>query len=137
MDSGRGRLTVFERRRARSLAYLNGGIWAAGNGLTSSVLVIYLAMEYDVPGMGLGISLILAAPRLAGLLRLAAPALIRRVGDRKRFCLAAYLASGLVLMGLPAVAAPGTLPSAAASLAALVALWCVYHLFEYLGTVAL
>jgi len=131
------RLSVFHRRRARGLAYWNGGIWAAGNGLTSSMLVVYLAMEHDVPGIGLGISLILAAPRLAGLLRLAAPAMIGRLADRKRFCLGAYLASGLVLLGLPTATAPKTIPSAAGSLAALVVLWCVYHLLEYLGTVAL
>jgi len=131
------RLSVWRRRRARRLAYANGGVWAIGNGLASSMLVVYLAMEYDVPGMGLGIALILAAPQLAGLLRLAAPALIAQLGGRKRFCLAAYLLSGLVLLGLPLVAAPGVLPSPAASLAALVGLWCVYHLLEYLGTVAL
>jgi len=131
------RLTVLQRRRARWLACANGGLWAAGNGLTSSMLVVYLAMEYDVPGFGLAISLILAAPRLAGALRLAAPALIGRLADRKRFCLASYLASGLVLLWLPAAAAPGVLPSATASVGSLVLLWCVYHLFEYLGTVAL
>ncbi len=130
-------LAVFEHRRARRLAYWNGGVWALGNGLTSTMLVVYLAMEFDVPGIGLGISLILAAPRLAGLLRLAAPALIGRLADRKRFCLGAFLASALVLFALPPVVAPGLLPSTAASLAALVALWCVYHLLQYLATVAL
>ena len=135
--SGRRDLTVWQRRRARRLAYLNGGIWAAGNGLVSSMLVVYLAMEYDVPGFGLAISLILAAPRLAGLLRLAAPAMIGRLADRKPFCLVCYLLSGVVLLGLPLATAPGVLPSAGLSLAALVVLWCVYHLLEYLGTVAL
>ena len=55
------------------------------------MLVVYLAMEFDVPGIGLGISLILAAPQLAGMLQLGAPPLIGRLADRKRFCLAAYL----------------------------------------------
>jgi MFS family permease len=130
-------LPVFQRRRARRRAYWNGAIWAIGNGLTSSTLVIYLAMELGVPGMGLGIGMIKAAPRIAGLLRLAAPALIAGFGSRKGFCLGAYLASGVVLLGLPLAAAPGWLPSPLASLAALVLLWCVYHLLEYLGTVAL
>lgn len=131
------RLPFFARRRARRLAYWNGGVWAVGNGLASTTLVLYMAMELEVPGIGLGISLILAAPRLAGLLRLAAPAMIGRLVDRKRFCLAGYLASAVVLLGLPLAAAPGWLPSPRASLAALVGLWCVYHLLEYLATVAL
>ncbi len=94
-------------------------------------------MEFDVPGIGLGISLILAAPQLAGLLQLGAPPLIGRLVDRKRFCLAAYLLSALVLAALPWVAVPGRLPSAAMSLFALVALWCAYQVLEYLGAVAL
>jgi MFS family permease len=130
-------LSLLERRRARRLAYWNGAIWALGNGLTSSMLILYLAMEFKVPGMGLAISLILAAPQLAGLLRLGAPPVIGRLVERKRFCLAAYLLSALVLAGLPLAAAPGRLPSPAFSLAVLVVLWCVYQVLEYLGTVAL
>lgn len=131
------RPTVCQRRRARRLAYWNGGAWAMGNGLASTTLVLYLAMELDVPGIGLAISLILAAPRLAGLLRLAAPALIARMGSRKWFCLGAYLLSALVLSGLPVVAAGYGALSLRQALAALVVLWCSYHLLEYLGTVAL
>ena len=119
------------------MAYWNGAIWAIGNGLASTTLVIYLALELGAGRIGLGISLIVAAPRIAGLLRLAAPALIGRLTDRRRFCLGAYLLGSLVLFGLPLAAAPGCLPSAGASLAALVVLWCLYHLLEYLGTVAL
>jgi len=130
-------LAVFQRRRARRLAYWNGGIWAIGNGLTSTTLVIYLAEQLDAPRIGLGISLILAARHIVGLLRLGTPAMIGRLADRKRFCLGAYLLSALVLFGLPLAAAPGFLPSPGASLAALVILWCLYHLLEYLGTVAL
>lgn len=130
-------LVVFQRRRARRLAYWNGAVWAVGNGLTSTTLVIYLAFELNVPRIGLGIGLIVAAPQIAGLLRLGAPALIGRLTDRKRFCLGAYLLSALVLLGLPFLAAPGCLPSAGASLTALVTFWCVYHLLEYLGTIAL
>ena len=131
------RLAVCQRHRARRLAYWNAALWAIGNGLTSSTLVIYLALELGVPGVGLGVGLIKAAPQIAGLLRLGTPALIARLGDRKRFCLTTYLLSGLVLLGLPLAAAPGWLSSKTASLAALVALWCLYHLLEYLGTVAL
>lgn len=130
-------LPIFKRRRARRLAYFNGGVWAIGNGLTSTMLVVYLAMEFDVPGIGLGISLILAAPRLAGMLRLVAPAMIGRLAGRKRFCIGAFLLSALTLWGLPLVVAPGWLPSPGASVAALVGLWCLYHLLQYLATVAL
>jgi MFS family permease len=130
-------LAVCQRRRARRLAYWNGAIWAIGNGLSSTTLVIYLAEQLDAPRIGLGISLILAARHVVGLLRLGTPALIGRLADRKRFCLGAYLLSALVLFGLPLAAAPGALPSAGASLAALVVLWCLYHLLEYLGTIAL
>ena len=130
-------LPVVARRRARRLAYQNGGIWAIGNGLASTMLVLYLAMEYDVPGVGLSISLILAAPRIVGLLRLVAPALIGRLASRKGFCVGGFLLSALVLFGLPAAVMPGVLPSRRASLTALVVLWCVYHLLQYLATVAL
>lgn len=130
-------LAVFHRRRAMQLAYWNGAIWSIGNGLASSLLILYLAMELDVPGIGLGISLILASPQLIGLLRLGVPALIGRMASRKQFCLTAYLLSGVVIATLPMAAAPGRLPTAAASLTALVALWCVYQLLEYLGTIAL
>ena len=128
---------IARRRRAVQLAYWNGALWAVGNGLANSMLVVYLAMEYDVAGLGLGISLILAAPHLIGLLRMSVPALIGRLADRKRFCLGAYAASAVVLCALPIASAPGILPHAAASLAALVGLWCLYQLLEYLGTVAL
>ena len=75
-------LSISQRRRARNLAYLNGGLWAIGNGLTSSTLVIYLALELGAPRIGLGISLILAARHLVGILRLGTPLLIGRIADR-------------------------------------------------------
>jgi len=130
-------LTVSQRRRAMRCAYWNGGIWAIGNGLASTTLVIYLAMELGARQIGLGIGLILAIRHVVGLLRLGAPAVIGRWVDRKRFCLVNFLASTLVLLLLPSVATPGRLPSAEASLAALVVLWCVYHVLQYLGMVAL
>ena len=136
-DQGDKPLAVVDRRRAMRLAYLNGAIWALGNGLTNSTLVIFLAMQLKVPGIGLGISLILAAPQLAGLLRLAAPPIIGRLVQRKQFCIGAYMLSAIVLACLPMVAAPGRLASPAMSLAALVGMWCLYQLLEYLGTVAL
>ena len=66
-------LAVTDRRRAMRLVNWNGALWAAGNGLVGTMPIVYLAMEFHVRAIGLGISLILAAPHLAGLLRLAAP----------------------------------------------------------------
>src|SRR5574340_824053 len=130
-------LTILDLRRARRLAYWNAALWAVGQGLCSTTLVIYLALALGVPRVGLGISLILAARYIVGVLRLGGPAMIGRLADRKRFCLATYLASAVLLLGLPLAAAPGLLPSPGESLAAMVVLWCAYHLLEYLGTVAL
>jgi len=130
-------LAVFQRRRARRLAYWNGAIWAIGNGLASTTLVVYLAMELGAGKIGLGISLILAARHILGVLRLSAPPMIGRLADRKRFCLASFLLGTLMLLALPWAAVPGRLPTVGASLAALVGLWCVYHLLQYLGTIAL
>jgi predicted MFS family arabinose efflux permease len=57
--------------------------------------VVYLAQELGAKKIGLGIGLILAARHVVGLLRLGAPVVIGRLIDRKRFCLAAYLANGI------------------------------------------
>ncbi len=130
-------LAVFLRRRARRLAYWNGAVWGIGNGLASTTLVIYLALDLGAGRIGLGIALILAARHVVGLLRLGAPAMIGRLVDRKRFCLASFLLGTMLLLSLPWIAAPGNLPSPGASLAALVVLWCAYHLLQYLGMIAL
>jgi MFS family permease len=130
-------LSIAVRRRAWRLAYLNGGLWAVGNGLASSTLVVYLALQLGAPNVGLGISLILAARHLVGVLRMGAPLLIGRIADRKTFCLGAFLLSALLLFSLPLLAAPGVLTTAGMSLGALVALWTLYHLLQYLGTIAL
>jgi len=130
-------LTVRERRQARSLLYRSAVLYAISTGLTSSTLVIYLIFGLSAPRIALGVALIKAAPNLAGLLRLVTPALIQRLGDRKRFCTGAYVLSGLVLLVLPLAAVPGWLPSASKSLLAVVLLWCAYHVLEYLGSVAL
>ena len=118
-------------------SYLNAGLWGCGNGLVSTTLVIYLANELGAKRLGLGIAFVLAAPGLVGVLRMVAPALIGRLAARKTFCIVCYSASAVLLLSLPFLAAPGTMPSPEVSLAALVGLWCVYHLLQYLGTIAL
>ncbi|MCE5267442.1 MAG: hypothetical protein LLG00_06110 [Planctomycetaceae bacterium] len=119
------------------MAIWNGAIWAIGNGLASTTLIIYLAKGLHASRLGLNVGLILAAPQVVGLLRLAAPAMIGRRGDRKRFCIAAFLGAAMLLALLPWTCMPGLLPSPRWSLATLIALWCLYHLMQYLGTVAL
>jgi MFS family permease len=122
-------------RRAMRLANANAALWAVGNGLVSTLLVIYLAN--DLGATGVAVSLILAAPRFAGLLRLAVPALIRRVENRKAVCNLAFLASTVVLLTVPAVAVLHVPAAARVGLPILVAAWCGYHLLEYVGGVAL
>lgn len=123
--------------QARWPADWNAALWALGNGLVNSTLVVYLVLSLEPDAAGLGVSLILAAPQLVGLGRLAAARFALAGATRKRFCLLMYLASGLVLAALPALAvARDRLPPYAA-LAGVVAVWCLYHLLEYLATVAL
>jgi Na+/melibiose symporter-like transporter len=117
------------------LASANAGLWAVGNGLVSTQLVVFLATELGA--RGLTISLILAAPRFAGLLRLGVPAVIARLRRRKTICLAAYLASSATLCTVPLVAPAQRYLTGERALGLLIAAWCVYHLFEYVGTVAL
>jgi MFS family permease len=131
------RPTVRRRHQARNWLYGHAVLYAISTGLTSSTLVIYLIFGLNAPRIALGVALIKAAPNLAGLLRLATPALIERLGDRKRFCVGTYVVSGLVLLALPLAAVPGWIPSASKSLWAIVLLWCAYHVLEYLGAVAL
>lgn len=117
------------------LANANAGLWAVGNGLISTTLVVYLAL--DLGAAGLAISFILSAPRFAGLLRLGVPALIARLRRRKGVCIGAYLTSAVLLCAVPLIAASDQMFSGARGIAALVVIWCIYHLLEYVGTVSL
>jgi MFS family permease len=123
------------RRLGIRCLYGNAVVWGLGNGLVSSSLVVYLASFYGAKG--LAISLILAAPRLIGVLRLATPLLMSWIGNRRRFTVICFLASAGFLLALPLVSAPKVLPSPEASLAAVVLLWSCYHFCEFLGTIAL
>src|SRR4051812_19580055 len=116
-------------------ANANAALWAIGNGLVSTLLVIYLAS--DLGAKGLAVSLVLAAPRFAGLLRLGVPALMGRLAGRKSLCMTAYVVSSLVLCGVPVVAALHDRISPDTAVAAFVFAWCAYHVTEYVGTVAL
>lgn len=49
----------------------NGVLWAIGNALTTANFILFLGR--DLGAAGLGLSLLLALPNLAGILRLFAP----------------------------------------------------------------
>lgn len=122
-------------RQAMHLANANALLWAVGNGLVATTLVIYLAAELGAEGIV--VSCILAAPRFAGLLRLATPLVVRNGDQRKRICIRGYLASSAILFVLPMLATPFGATSPTSGMVALVGCWCVYHLFEYIATIAL
>lgn len=128
-------LNDYDIRRSMSLANANAALWAVGNGLVATQLVIYLAA--DLGATGLAISMILAAPRFAGLLRLGVPALMARLAARKALCLASYALSAAILCAVPAAVLVQRQSSAGAAIAVLVAAWCSYHVAEYAGTVTL
>ncbi len=122
-------------RHGMAMANLNAGLWAIGNGLVSTLLVIYLAA--DLGATGLALSFILAAPRFAGLLRLGVPALMARLVARKRLCIVSYALSAVVLCVVPVAAVLQGRVSNGVAIGVLVAAWCLYHLAEYVGTVTL
>ena len=123
------------RRRDIALSYANAGLWGVGNGLVGSSLVVYFARSLGAAG--LGISLIVASPQLVGVLRLLAPLLLDRLGNRRAFCLVTFLSSAAILGLLPWLAWPGVLPGTRPSLAVVIGLWSLYHLAEFFGVVAL
>jgi MFS family permease len=128
-------LSDYDIRRSMSLANANAALWAVGNGLVATQLVIYLAA--DLGATGLAVSMILAAPRFAGLLRLGVPALMARLAARKALCIAAYVLSAVILCAVPAAVLIQRQFSAGAAIGVLVAAWCCYHVAEYAGTVTL
>jgi Na+/melibiose symporter-like transporter len=132
-NSREGALSRAALRRAIRLAYANAAVWAIGNGLVSSTLILYLAVS--VGARNFQSAVIFAAPPLAGLMRLFVPAILARFRNRKIFCITAYVASALVLSLVPLAAA--MLPVGTHAPVALVSAWCGYHLLEYWGTVAL
>ena len=119
------------------MAYLNGGIWALGNGMVSTTLILYLALDrFDSRSIGLGIGLLLALPKVIGTLRLVAPPMIGRLARKKEFCLGAYMLSALTLLTLVPITV-GAFSEGPTALAMLIAVWGVFHLLEYMGTIAL
>lgn len=123
-------------RRIVRLSYLAAVVWAAGNALTGTVLISYLAQEFGATGRDIG--RLLAAPALVGLLRLFTPRLAAAVGGVKPLCLATSTLSYLLLFGIPWLAWTD-LPDGdrTSALRNLVVVYCVSQLLEQVGTVAL
>lgn len=124
-----------DRRRAISAASANATIWAFGNGVVSTSLITFLALELGASSAL--VAIILAAPQLAGALRWFAPQILAGFRGHRLPCTLFYFASAMLLLLLPATSWPGVLPNRSLSLAALAACWCLYHLCEYLGTICL
>lgn len=138
--------TIIENRGARRSLYRNAFLWGLGNGLFSTSLIVYLLRDLCASQPSTAVSAtiawVIAAPRIAGVLRLFVPALIDRWGNRKRFCVFHYALASLILAGIPLL-----LPSFVRQaheigqnemvLAMLVLFWCFYHLVEYFGTISL
>ena len=101
------KLPISQKRTARREAYHNAGIWSLGNGLAGTLVVIHFAYELDAHRIGLGISLILAAPQLIGVLRLFTPLISGRLVSRKLFCVCTFLIAAVLLALLPVLAKPG------------------------------
>lgn len=93
------------QRRTLRLLIWQGILWFLGNALTSGTLVSYLFQ--DLGASGTQLSLLLAAPTLAGLLRLLTPAWLARCGSYKPAALRCYAVSYALLALLPTVVAWG------------------------------
>ncbi len=141
-----GEIPIHARREARKQANLNAFCWGVGNGLLSTTLIVYLIRDlcegWSGAAIGTAIAWIVAAPRLLGTLRLTAPFLIARSGNRKLFCIVAYLLAPPILATIPLVM-PSLISVAHETgrinpvLGFLIAVWCLHHVCEYFGTIAL
>ncbi len=132
-------LSISIRRKARRSMCHNAFLWGIGNGLFSTSLITYLIRDIcrgeSSAAVSATIAWIIAAPRLFGVLRVLTPTLVEFIGSRKVFCVGCFFVAPLVLCGIPLllpkmVHSRGVLPM-------LVLFWCVYHLVEYFGMVAL
>jgi hypothetical protein len=128
------RLTPIQRRRALRLGLVNATIYSMGYALTTGAIVTYLAIDLGATGRAL--SLLLATPSLAGLLRLFTPAIIAQLGSTKRTCVFALGLGYAVLLGLPSISWLAPQMSQGAALALLISVVCSYQLLDFIGYVA-
>jgi Na+/melibiose symporter-like transporter len=129
------RLSPIERRRALRLGLVNTAIYSMGYALTSGAIVTYLAIDLGATGKAL--SLLLATPSLAGLLRLFTPAMIARAGSAKRACVFALALGYAVLLGLPSIGWLAPQMPRPWALAVLIVVVCSYQLLDFVGYIAL
>lgn len=129
------RLAPTVRRRGLKLGLVNAAIYSMGYALTTGAIVTYLAIDLGANGKAL--SLLLATPSLAGLLRLFSPAIIARVGSTKRTCIAAFACGFTVLLGLPVVGWLAPQMPRGGALALLICVVCTYQLLDFIGYVAM
>ncbi len=113
---------------------VNGFLWSLGNAITSHNFIYYLANDLRISGLGL--SLLLTIPNLAGALRLFAPSLTQRWNNLKRCFIVLSLFSYCVMaIGLPVIdlrskSAPEWLPIS------LIVCVGVHQALEFLAQVA-
>ena len=134
---------IQEHRKAREALYLNGFLWGIGNGLISTSMIMYLIRDIcsgsdDVVLAGTAFGWIIAAPRLAGLLRLTIPWTLEKVGSKKRLTFSAFVLSPLILLAIP-LGMPSVIKhfSTGYVLVYIGIIWAVYHVIEYFGSVTL
>jgi hypothetical protein len=112
----------------------NGILWGLGNAITSHNFIYFLAS--DLGFSGLGLSLLLTIPNLAGVLRLFAPSLIRYWPNSKHcFIVLSLLSYSVMAIGLPLIdlrskSAPEWLPIS------LIVCVGVHQALEFLAQVA-
>ncbi|MGL6227392.1 MAG: MFS transporter [Thermoguttaceae bacterium] len=135
-------VTLLQKHHARRAICWNAFFWGIGNGAIGSAVLIYLIRDICVDLNNVQIQTliawILAAPRIAGLLRLITPTLIDWTGNRKYLTIWGYFLAPIILLGIPTLI-PRLLQSGRtnSSLLLLVLIWCLYHLIEYIATTAL
>jgi MFS family permease len=129
------RLSLPERRRALKLGLVNAAIWSVGYALTTGTLVNYMAQDLGAKGWQL--SLVLAAPSLAGVLRLFTPAIVARAQTAKRAAIGAFCLAYVVLLGLPIVGVAAAHISHARALTILILVTCAHQLLEFIALASL
>lgn len=127
-------VSVGARRSAPRLLIWQGIFWFLGNALTSGTLVSYLFQ--DLGASGTQLSLLLAAPALASLLRLLTPTWLSHCGSYKPAALRCYAVSYALLGLLPTVVAWGVSDdNRDAARLTLLGLIAVHQLLESVGHV--
>lgn len=97
------------RRRAMTLAVVQGVIKTFGDWLMGAWFLSYFAQELGARGLMLGA--VLATGNLAGILRIVAPSFVNRSDDRKRVWVWASVIARVFSLGLPLLALPQLRPA--------------------------